>query len=138
MELSKAVSQILELFLSQFSPMSRGLILHMSNVDCFIYFHLFFFSKCLQGLKVIDLQMPDYMRILETSIQFGLPVLLQNVQEKLDPSLDPILNKSLMKIGKISLSLSLSLSLCVCSPLLCGVIMSVAIFYSNFYHIFLE
>ncbi|KAL8578353.1 Dynein heavy chain 2, axonemal [Nucella lapillus] len=52
-----------------------------------------------RGLKVIDLQQSDYMRTLESSIQFGLPVLLQNVQEKLDPSLDPILNRSLMKIG---------------------------------------
>lgn len=55
----------------------------------------------LQGLKVVDLQQSDYMRTMESAIQFGLPVLLQNVQEKLDPSLDPILNKSLIKIGKI-------------------------------------
>jgi len=53
-----------------------------------------------QGLKVVDLQQSDYMRTMESAIQFGLPVLLQNVQEKLDPSLDPVLNKSLMKIGK--------------------------------------
>lgn len=53
----------------------------------------------LQGLKVIDLQQSDYMRTLESAIQFGLPVVLQNVQEKLDPSLDPVLNKSLMRIG---------------------------------------
>ncbi|PVD19154.1 hypothetical protein C0Q70_21718 [Pomacea canaliculata] len=52
-----------------------------------------------KGLKVIDLQQTDYMRTLETAIQFGLPVLLQNVQERLDPSLDPILTKSLIKIG---------------------------------------
>ncbi|XP_069805044.1 dynein axonemal heavy chain 2 isoform X1 [Dendropsophus ebraccatus] len=50
-------------------------------------------------LKVIDLQMPDYMRILEQAIQFGTPVLLQNVQEDLDPSLSPILNKSVTKVG---------------------------------------
>ena len=50
---------------------------------------------------MIDLQQSDYMRTLEGAIQFGLPVLLQNVQERLDPSLDPVLNKSLMKIGKI-------------------------------------
>lgn len=55
----------------------------------------------MQGLKVVDLQQSDYMRTMESAIQFGLPVLLQNVQEKLDPSLDPILNKSLIKIGKI-------------------------------------
>lgn len=52
-----------------------------------------------RGLKVIDLQQSDYMRTLESAIQFGLPVVLQNVQEKLDPSLDPVLNKSLMRIG---------------------------------------
>ncbi|XP_062301425.1 dynein axonemal heavy chain 2 [Scomber scombrus] len=52
-----------------------------------------------RGLKVVDFQMPDYMRILENAIQFGNPVLLQNVQEDLDPSLNPILNKSLTQIG---------------------------------------
>ena len=48
---------------------------------------------------MIDLQQNDYMRVLESAIQFGLPVLLQNVQEVLDPSLDPILNKSIIKVG---------------------------------------
>lgn len=52
-----------------------------------------------QGLKVIDFQMPDYLRVLENAIQFGNPVLLQNVQEELDPSLNPVLNKSLTRIG---------------------------------------
>uniref|UniRef100_A0A8C5L4X8 Dynein axonemal heavy chain 2 n=1 Tax=Jaculus jaculus TaxID=51337 RepID=A0A8C5L4X8_JACJA len=52
-----------------------------------------------QGLKIIDLQMRDYLRILETAIQFGYPVLLQNVQEYLDPSLNPVLNKSVARIG---------------------------------------
>jgi dynein heavy chain len=54
-----------------------------------------------QGLKVVDLQQSDYMRTMESAIQFGLPVLLQNVQEKLDPSLDPILNKSLIFINDL-------------------------------------
>lgn len=60
-----------------------------------------FFSCIFQDLKVIDLQQHDYMRVLETAVQFGLPVLLQNVHEKLDPSLDPILNKSIVKIGQL-------------------------------------
>lgn len=61
--------------------------------------------KAMEGkqLKVIDLQQPDYMRVLEISVQHGLPVLLQNVQEKLDPSLDPILNKAIVKIGGVPL-----------------------------------
>ena len=54
----------------------------------------------LQGLKVIDLQMPDYMRQLEQAVQFGMPVLLQNVMEKLDASLDPVLNKSVILVGQ--------------------------------------
>ncbi|KAJ0006370.1 hypothetical protein NQD34_013643, partial [Periophthalmus magnuspinnatus] len=52
-----------------------------------------------KGLKIIDFQMPDYLRVLENAIQFGNPVLLQNVQDDLDPSLNPILNKSLTRIG---------------------------------------
>ncbi|TSK77048.1 Dynein heavy chain 2, axonemal [Bagarius yarrelli] len=52
-----------------------------------------------RGLKLIDLQMPDFLRVLENAVQFGSPVLLQNVQEDLDPSLAPILNKSLTSLG---------------------------------------
>ncbi|XP_013412698.1 dynein heavy chain 2, axonemal [Lingula anatina] len=52
-----------------------------------------------KGLKIIDLQQSDYMRTLETSVQYGLPVVLQNVQERLDPSLDPILTKAVKKMG---------------------------------------
>ncbi|XP_041842513.1 dynein heavy chain 2, axonemal [Melanotaenia boesemani] len=52
-----------------------------------------------KGLKVIDFQMPDYLRVLENAIQFGNPVLLQNVQEELDPSLNAVLYKSLTRIG---------------------------------------
>ena len=53
-----------------------------------------------QGLQIIDLQMNDYLRILENAIQFGYPVLLQNVQEYLDPTLNPVLNKSVARIGQ--------------------------------------
>ncbi|CAI8007748.1 Dynein heavy chain 2, axonemal [Geodia barretti] len=52
-----------------------------------------------KSLKVIDLQQPDFLRTLENAVQFGSPVLLQNVGEELDPSLGPILNKSLIKKG---------------------------------------
>ncbi|XP_069502374.1 dynein axonemal heavy chain 2 [Ambystoma mexicanum] len=52
-----------------------------------------------KGLKIIDMQMSDYIRVLEHAIQYGDPVLLQNVQEELDPSLAPILNKSVTRVG---------------------------------------
>ena len=57
-------------------------------------------------MKIIDLQMPDFLRTLENSVQFGTPVLLQNIQEELDPSLGPILNKSLIKQGRKKISKS--------------------------------
>ncbi|EDO37961.1 predicted protein [Nematostella vectensis] len=42
-------------------------------------------------LSVIKLTDGDYIRTLENSIQFGNPVLLENVEEELDPSLQPML-----------------------------------------------
>lgn len=57
------------------------------------------------------MQQADFLRTLENSIQFGTPVLLQNVQEELDPSLGPILNKALIKQGETKLSSSLLISL---------------------------
>ena len=42
---------------------------------------------------MIKLTDNDYLRTLENAIQFGRPVLLENVPEDLDPSLTPILLK---------------------------------------------
>lgn len=53
---------------------------------------------CLQVIKLTD---ADYIRTLENSIQFGTPVLLENVGEELDPSLEPLLLKQTFKQGKI-------------------------------------
>ncbi len=52
-----------------------------------------------RDLKIIDLKQTDFLRTLENAIQFGLPVLLQNVLDTIDSSLDPILNKSIIKKG---------------------------------------
>jgi len=57
-------------------------------------------------LSVIKLSDSDYMRVMENSIQFGTPVLLENVGEELDPSLEPLLLKQTFKQGK---------SLCIAS-----------------------
>lgn len=43
--------------------------------------------------------MKDFLRTLENAIQFGSPVLLQGIGEDLDPSLDPVLAKSFIKVG---------------------------------------
>ncbi len=50
-------------------------------------------------LAVIDLKMKDFLRAVENGISYGLPVLLQDVLEELDPSLEPVLSKSIQKIG---------------------------------------
>uniref|UniRef100_A0A3Q3KEU7 Dynein axonemal heavy chain 7 n=1 Tax=Monopterus albus TaxID=43700 RepID=A0A3Q3KEU7_MONAL len=43
------------------------------------------------NLRVIKLSDADYVRTLENCIQFGTPVLLENVGEELDPILEPLL-----------------------------------------------
>lgn len=73
------------------------MILGSKNRWCSYYFYI-----NLQGLKVVDFQMPDYLVVVERAIQFGTPVLLQNIQEELEPSLNPVLNKSLTRIGQSS------------------------------------
>ncbi len=70
-------------------------VVYTLEVTVFILRYIIF----LQNLKIIDLQQPDFLRTLENAVQFGSPVLLQNVQEELDPSLAPILSKSLIKRG---------------------------------------
>ncbi|KAI8904300.1 dynein heavy chain and region D6 of dynein motor-domain-containing protein [Gorgonomyces haynaldii] len=52
-----------------------------------------------RDLRIIDLKQSDFLRTLENCIQFGTPVLLQGILEEIDPSLDPILNKSVIKKG---------------------------------------
>eukprot|EP00105_Crassostrea_gigas_P043640 XP_019927788.1 PREDICTED: dynein heavy chain 12, axonemal isoform X3 [Crassostrea gigas] len=48
-------------------------------------------------LSVIKLTDSDYMRTLENCITFGNPLLLENVAEELDPSLEPLLLKQTYK-----------------------------------------
>lgn len=51
-------------------------------------------------LSVIKLSDSDYMRTLENCIQFGTPLLLENVGEDLDPSLEPLLLRQTFKQGR--------------------------------------
>ncbi|CAH8492971.1 unnamed protein product, partial [Dicrocoelium dendriticum] len=48
-------------------------------------------------LGVIKLSDSNYLRTLENSIQFGMPVLMENVGEQLDPILEPILQRLVYK-----------------------------------------
>ncbi|XP_045470082.1 dynein axonemal heavy chain 7 [Harmonia axyridis] len=51
------------------------------------------------NLAIIRLNQPDYVRILENAIQFGQPVLLENIGEELDPILEPVLSQQIFKQG---------------------------------------
>ncbi|KAL6609170.1 dynein heavy chain and region D6 of dynein motor-domain-containing protein [Neocallimastix sp. 'constans'] len=51
------------------------------------------------GLEIIKLSDREFLRSLENAIRFGKPVLLENVDEVLDPALEPILAKKIYKQG---------------------------------------
>ncbi|RDD45105.1 Dynein heavy chain 7, axonemal, partial [Trichoplax sp. H2] len=53
----------------------------------------------INNLHTIKLSDNDYIRTLENCIQFGTPVLLENVGEELDPILEPLLLKQTFKQG---------------------------------------
>ena len=51
------------------------------------------------NLQVIKLTNPKFLNICDNSIRLGYPVLLENIAETLDPSLEPILQKNIIKLG---------------------------------------
>ncbi|GMH33280.1 hypothetical protein BSKO_01114 [Bryopsis sp. KO-2023] len=53
-------------------------------------------SANLMAIKLTD---PNYLRTLENGIQFGKPILLENINETLDAALEPLLQKQLFKQG---------------------------------------
>lgn len=55
-----------------------------------------------KSLQIIKLSDSDYVRTLENAVQFGNPVLLENVGEELDPILEPLLLKQTFKQGGIT------------------------------------
>ncbi|XP_038570255.1 dynein heavy chain 6, axonemal isoform X1 [Micropterus salmoides] len=51
------------------------------------------------GLKVIKLTDPSFLRTLENAVRMGMPVLLEELKENLDPALEPILLKQTFVAG---------------------------------------
>jgi dynein heavy chain len=51
-------------------------------------------------LKVIRLGQRGYLDVIEQSITGGATVLLENIEENVDPVLDPLLGRNLIKKGK--------------------------------------
>jgi dynein heavy chain len=56
-------------------------------------------NKWGKELKVIDLKMTGFLRDVENAVQYGFPVLLQDILEEMDPALEPVMSRSVMKIG---------------------------------------
>lgn len=52
-----------------------------------------------EQLQVCKLTETNFLRTLENGIRFGRPVLLENVEEELDPALEPVLLKQTFKRG---------------------------------------
>jgi len=55
-------------------------------------------------LLVMKLTDPDYMRTLENCVTFGNPLLLENIEEELDSSLEPLLLRQTFKQSRLPLS----------------------------------
>jgi len=51
------------------------------------------------NMVITKLTEPNFLRTLENAIRFGQPALLENVEETLDPALEPILVKQFTKKG---------------------------------------
>ncbi|KAG9396016.1 Dynein heavy chain and region D6 of dynein motor [Carpediemonas membranifera] len=51
------------------------------------------------GLKIISFNDSDFLKQLEVAIQFGAPVLFENIDEYLDPVIDTVLEKNYTLIG---------------------------------------
>lgn len=52
-----------------------------------------------KNLAVTKLSMPTFLRTLENAIRYGQQILLENVEETIDPALEPVLLKHVFKKG---------------------------------------
>ena len=53
------------------------------------------------NIKVVRFSHQDFMKVFENALQFGQPLLLENIGEELDPVLEPILLKQTFKSAGI-------------------------------------
>ncbi|XP_026673034.1 dynein heavy chain 7, axonemal [Ceratina calcarata] len=52
-------------------------------------------------LEIVKLTDAKYMNVIEQALEYGKPVLIENVLEDLTPPLDPILTKAIYKMGTL-------------------------------------
>ena len=53
------------------------------------------------GLKVVKQSQSTFVRTIENAIQFGTPILLENLPETIDPILEPLLQRSIISLGGV-------------------------------------
>lgn len=53
-----------------------------------------------EDLQVLRLTQPNYLHLIEISIASGGIVLVENIMESIDPVLDPVIKRDLIKKGK--------------------------------------
>jgi len=58
-----------------------------------------------RGLKIFDPNSDKIMTYVERAIEYGTPILLENVAEELDPSLEPVLAKNIIETAPGSYSI---------------------------------
>ena len=73
-------------------------MLHISNI-VFLFFRWIRNKETKNGLKIIKLTDPNFLRTLENSIRIGMPVLCEEIEETLDPALEPVLLKQVCCIA---------------------------------------
>ena len=56
-------------------------------------------SGTLKTLKIVKQNQSDFLRIVENSVQFGSPLLIENLPNYIDPVLNPVLQKKIVMIG---------------------------------------
>ena len=52
-----------------------------------------------KGIKIMKFTEEKYLKFLESSIRQGNPVMIENVGEELDPAIEPLLQKTIIKRG---------------------------------------
>lgn len=55
------------------------------------------------GLKVVDMKNADFQKTVEYAVQFGCPLLLQDILEEIDPILDTLMSKAVVYRGSRSM-----------------------------------
>jgi len=52
-----------------------------------------------KGIKIVKFTDGNYLKLLEAGIRMGNPIMIENVQEDMDPAIEPLLQKQIVVKG---------------------------------------